>query len=253
MHTGLPALACLAATYLGLTAFEAYTMSASSEPPAEVSHVDVAGVDSGDAAVDANNPDPRAPTEAAIEPAIAEARSLLGMVFDGQEQWLELAARLQDPRFVAPQRRACARHVSLTEAVCNLRLFTVIEPAGERSGRIVHARAELVDRPNESNAEGCDRYAECLATIRVSQDVPVPSDERDLFAVFQLIHAEPQRPEMLDANKVREVIEIFEAAAEELEKRPRSVDEELKLRSLAAQAEYLEGHARRLEQGQAVR
>lgn len=189
-----------------------------------------------------------------IEGALAERRSLRRMFFDDQEQWLDTLVHLDDPAFAADDRLRCAARHGRSISTCFYRVTMVISPIKAGVGEIVHAEATLIDpqlspSPNSENHPACDAFTNCVAETRISERVPIPEDEKHVFALEQLYQSNQANPMLFRPNKVAEAIsaidETIDMMAEDENPNARDVWRRRKLQNTSS---YLREHLRRLEE-----
>lgn len=188
-----------------------------------------------------------------LELLIDEAKNLRGMFAAGDGKWIDTLVHVDDYAFVAEPRLACAARYAQDIDVCFYRLAMVIAPSEAGRGEIVHARADLVDPadgpdPTAQNHRQCAQYIDCLGEIRIGQTIPVPRDMTAPFALEELFQSSQVRPELLRADKVRQMLPLFDGEVAFLDaKENRSLHQERKLRSTRATARYMRRHLRKLE------
>jgi hypothetical protein len=201
-------------------------------------------------------PDPESAglSRAELEDLVTNAPNLRGMFADGHHEWLETLVLMDDYGFVAEARLGCAaRHAREIDS-CTFRLVTVVQPLEGEVGRVLHARAELVDpaespTPRARNHPDCKAYVDCLADIRVEETLPIPPDRPDVFAFEELYGSSQVGPELLRADKVREMLPMLEQEIALFEaKEDRTMPEEHKLRKVRNMARHLRKHLHRLEE-----
>lgn len=178
----------------------------------------------------------------------------------GDWSWLETAAELGDPFFVAAERRKCdASYGSAIAGRCWYTLSYVVEAVEPGIGRIVYSRASLRDRDNLPPAEapndpGCESYVGCLAHARLEVAIPLPIEGSSSYiAIEEHMQSTWGDPILFDLQRLPDLIDFWAQdrrhwAAKEARGEIADVDSTLKLRFIESLVPYLRQHEERLQE-----
>ncbi|MCX4243078.1 hypothetical protein [Paraliomyxa miuraensis] len=181
---------------------------------------------------------------------------------EGDWSWLDTAALLQDPYFVAEQRRACdATHGAAIEGRCWYTFHYVLAQVDDGHGKVVHVKAELRGRDDfpaadAANDPHCHDYVGCLARARLGATIPLPAAPTGTeVAIHEHMQSAWGVPSLYDPKQIPALIELWDRTKRRLARQdaageiqdPKSA---LHHRFITSLVPYLHEHLQRVEQGQ---
>jgi hypothetical protein len=149
------------------------------------------------------------PSRERLYRAMAEqAKDVKAELARGQWRWSPTVLAIEDPGHAAKNRREC--DATLGKEItnrCGYRLDLVLERTDHGMGRVVFARATLLDEKPEP---ACPLYSECIAQGRMNEQVPLPDGALDHEAISQKVTASPPNPAMLDPVALTRTIGLMQ-------------------------------------------
>jgi hypothetical protein len=164
---------------------------------------------------------------------------------DGAYEWSPTVLKLEDRAWNAEKRRECGRLIGYDiERVCNYTIDMVLERTGAGAGTVKFARARVRDEEPEP---ACQPFADCIADIRVNEQLPLPPGGEREIAISQNLQSTPPPAHMLDVAVQDQVIAELKLALEQF-KQDMDPGSPKDRHHLAQETDFLNYHVARVEE-----